>query len=99
MAGVGDLILTCTGALSRNRELGAKVAEGLDPQAYLATRRSVAEGFWTSAATYELSRRRGVDMPITEQVYHVLHEHRPLLDALKLLMTREFKDELAGIDV
>jgi glycerol-3-phosphate dehydrogenase (NAD(P)+) len=97
MAGVGDLILTCTGALSRNRELGMKVAEGADARAYLATKRSVAEGFWTSAATYALAQKRGVDMPITEQVYHVLHESRPLLEALKLLMTRDFKGELLGI--
>jgi hypothetical protein len=97
MAGVGDLILTCTGALSRNRELGMKVAEGLDPKAYLASKRSVAEGFWTSAATYALAKKRGVDMPITDQVYHVLHEGRPLLDALKMLVTRSYKGELLGI--
>jgi glycerol-3-phosphate dehydrogenase (NAD(P)+) len=97
MAGVGDLILTCTGALSRNRELGMKVAEGVDPEAYLASKRSVAEGYWTSAATWELAKKRGVDMPITEQVYHVLHEGRPLLDALRLLVTRDFKEELLGI--
>jgi glycerol-3-phosphate dehydrogenase (NAD(P)+) len=97
MSGVGDLILTCTGALSRNRELGGKVAEGIDAKTFLASKRSVAEGFWTSAATYDLARRRGVDMPITEQVYHVLHQDRPLLDALKMLVTREFKDELVGI--
>ncbi len=97
MAGVGDLILTCTGALSRNHELGLKVAEGVDAEAFLATRRSVAEGYWTSAATHALAKRRGVDMPITEQVHAVLHEGRPLFEALKLLMTREFKDELTGI--
>ncbi len=97
MAGVGDLILTCTGALSRNHELGLKVAEGVDPKAYLASRRSVAEGYWTSAATWALAEKRGVDMPITSQVYHVLHEGRPLLDALKMLVTRDFKDELVGI--
>jgi glycerol-3-phosphate dehydrogenase (NAD(P)+) len=57
----------------------------------------VAEGFWTSAATYELAKRRGVDMPITSQVYHVLHEGRPLLEALKQLVTRDFKHELEGI--
>lgn len=97
MAGVGDLILTCTGALSRNHELGLKVAEGVDPKEFLASRRSVAEGYWTSAATYELAKKRNVDMPITEQVYHVLHQGRPLLEALKMLVTRDFKDELLGI--
>jgi glycerol-3-phosphate dehydrogenase (NAD(P)+) len=98
MAGVGDLILTCTGALSRNRTLGMKVAEGADPQAYLASVRSVAEGFFTSAATWDLAQKLGVDMPITEQVYHVLHRGRPLFEALTMLVTRSFKVELYGID-
>jgi glycerol-3-phosphate dehydrogenase (NAD(P)+) len=97
LAGVGDLVLTCTGDLSRNRTLGTKVAEGVNPQAYLASHRSVAEGFSTSAAAYDLSQRLGVDMPITEQVFHVLHRGRPLKDAVQLLVTREFKDELYGI--
>jgi glycerol-3-phosphate dehydrogenase (NAD(P)+) len=98
MAGVGDLVLTCTGALSRNHALGLKVAEGADPKAYLASQRTVAEGYNTSAATYALAKKLGVDMPITEQVYHVLHEGRPLLEALKLLLTRAGKPELQGID-
>ncbi len=97
LAGVGDLLLTCTGALSRNRTLGLKVAEGIDPQVYLTTVKSVAEGFWTSTATFDLARKLGVDMPITEQVFHVLHRRRPLLEALRLLLTRDFKDELVGI--
>jgi glycerol-3-phosphate dehydrogenase (NAD(P)+) len=97
MSGVGDLVLTCTGDLSRNRTLGLKVATGLDPEAYLASQRSVAEGFFTCVAAYELAQQRGVDMPITEQVFHVLHKRRPLLDALKQLMVREYKDELEGI--
>jgi glycerol-3-phosphate dehydrogenase (NAD(P)+) len=97
LAGVGDLVLTCTGELSRNRTLGAKVAQGIDPQAYLASQRSVAEGFTTCAAAWALATKLGVDMPITEQVFHVLHERRPLLEALKLLVTRGFKHELQGI--
>jgi glycerol-3-phosphate dehydrogenase (NAD(P)+) len=97
LSGVGDLVLTCTGDLSRNRTLGMKVAEGVDPKAYLASRRSVAEGFFTSAAVYELSRKLSIDMPITDQVFHVLHRRRPLAEAVQLLLTREFKDELLGI--
>ncbi len=97
LAGMGDLILTATGALSRNRELGQKVAEGVDPQIYLASVRSVAEGYWTSAAAYALAQKLDVDMPITEQVYHVLHKGRPLPEALQLLVTRGHKDELTGI--
>ena len=97
LAGVGDLVLTCTGELSRNRALGTKVAQGLAPQDYLSSQRSVAEGFTTAAAAWELARRLGVDMPITEQVFHVLHRGRALLEALELLVTRDIKHELVGI--
>jgi glycerol-3-phosphate dehydrogenase (NAD(P)+) len=97
LAGVGDLVLTCTGDLSRNRTLGKKVAEGIDPQEYLANQRTVAEGFFTSAAGWELSRKLEVDMPITDHVFHVLHRGRPLREAVDLLLTREAKEELTGI--
>jgi glycerol-3-phosphate dehydrogenase (NAD(P)+) len=97
LAGVGDLILTCTGDLSRNRTLGMRLAEGTDPATYLASVRSVAEGYWTCAAAYGLAQRLGVETPIVEQVYHVLHEGRSLADALQRLLSREFKEELRGI--
>src|SRR5262245_3470343 len=97
MAGVGDLVLTCTGDLSRNRSLGMRVAEGADPAAYLASQRAVAEGFSTAAAAYELSQTLGVEMPITEQVFHVLHRGRPLLEAGRALLERGHKEELHGI--
>jgi len=97
MAGVGDLVLTCTGDLSRNRTLGMRIAEGVDPTTYLASQRAVAEGFSTSAAAYELSRTLGVEMPITEQVYLVLHRGRPLLEAGRALLERAHKEELHGI--
>ncbi len=97
LAGVGDLVLTCTGDLSRNRTLGLKTAEGVDPQEYLASQRTVAEGFFTSAAAWELASKHSVDMPITEGVYHVLHRGRGLDEALRILLEREHKDELHGI--
>jgi glycerol-3-phosphate dehydrogenase (NAD(P)+) len=97
LSGVGDLILTSTGDLSRNRQLGVEVARGADPKEYLAARRSVAEGFWTAHAAHRLAQAKGVEMPITEQVYLVLHEGRSLLEAAKTLMDREYKDELYGI--
>jgi glycerol-3-phosphate dehydrogenase (NAD(P)+) len=97
LSGVGDLILTSTGALSRNRSLGMKVAEGIEAAKYLASQRTVAEGFLTARAAWRLAQKLGVDVPITEQVYHVLHEGRPLLDAMKLLLTRAQKDELWGL--
>lgn len=97
LSGMGDLVLTATGALSRNRQLGIKVAEGLDAKAYLASQRTVAEGFTTARAAWQLAQKLGIDAPITEQVHAVLHEGRPILEALKLLMTRSQKDELSGI--
>jgi glycerol-3-phosphate dehydrogenase (NAD(P)+) len=98
MAGVGDLVLTCTGELSRNRALGKQIAMGVDPKAYLASRRSVAEGYYTAAAASALARKLGVDMPITENVYAVLHQGRPLGEAIRMLLERTYKDELAGIE-
>lgn len=97
MAGMGDLVLTCTGDLSRNRTLGLKVAEGVSPAAYVKSQRTVAEGYLTSAAAYALGKNLSVDMPITEQVYLVLHQERPLADALKSLLVRGSKSELYGI--
>jgi glycerol-3-phosphate dehydrogenase (NAD(P)+) len=83
LSGVGDLILTTTGALSRNRTLGLKVAEGADPAVFLASQRSVAEGYGTAKAAWELAQLHHVDVPITEQVYRVLHENVSLLSAMK----------------
>lgn len=97
LSGVGDLILTSTGALSRNRSLGLKVAEGISAGKYLAEQRTVAEGYLTARAAWRLAQKLGVDVPITEQVYHVLHEDRPLLEAMKMLLTRPQKDELWGL--
>jgi glycerol-3-phosphate dehydrogenase (NAD(P)+) len=97
LSGVGDLILTSTGALSRNRSLGIKVAEGIEAGKYLASQRTVAEGFLTARAAWRLAQKLGVDVPITEQVYYVLHEDRPLLEAMKMLLTRAQKDELWGL--
>lgn len=97
LSGVGDLILTSTGALSRNRALGMKIAEGISPAKYLAEQRTVAEGYLTARAAYRVAQKLGVDVPITEQVYLVLHEERPLLEAMKTLMTRAQKTELWGL--
>ena len=99
LSGVGDLILTATGPLSRNRALGVKVAEGVDPAAYVAAQRTVAEGYLTAKAAWQLAQEKGVDVPITEQVYHVLHERRSLFDAMKQLLTRAQKHELWGFEV
>lgn len=97
MAGMGDLVLTCTGDLSRNRTLGLQVARGVDPAAYVRSQRSVAEGYLTSAAAHELGKKMNVEMPITDHVYRVLHENMHLGEALKSLLERSSTSELYGI--
>ncbi|MEM7136310.1 MAG: NAD(P)H-dependent glycerol-3-phosphate dehydrogenase [Myxococcota bacterium] len=97
LAGVGDLTLTCTGELSRNRQLGQKLAAGKTASEVLASQKAVAEGYYTAAAVHALAQRANVDTPISEAVYRVCHEDASILDEATRLMTRESKDELAGI--
>ena len=91
LAGMGDLVLTSTGALSRNRSLGVELGKGRALDDVLSTTRMVAEGVGTTAATRELARRAGIEMPITEQMYAVLYEGRAPRDAIRELMERAKK--------
>lgn len=93
LAGLGDLVLTCTGALSRNRTLGVELGRGRRLEDILAATRMVAEGVDTTAATLALARRCGVEMPITEQVHAVLYEGRPPHEAIRELMERRLTHE------
>ena len=93
LAGVGDLILTSTGALSRNRFVGIELGKGRELREILGTTRMVAEGIGTTAATLELARRAGIEMPITEQVHAVLTAGRATRDAIRELMERRLKQE------
>jgi glycerol-3-phosphate dehydrogenase (NAD(P)+) len=95
LAGVGDLLLTATGALSRNRSVGIELGTGRTLQEILAARRTVAEGIGTAAATLELARRARVEMPITEQVQAILSGHRTPRHAIRELMDRRLKHETA----
>jgi len=94
LAGIGDLILTCTGDLSRNHTLGKKIGEGQKVDTILSGMNMVAEGVKTSKSVYNLSRKLGVDMPISHEIYHVLYENVPPKEALFRLMTRDLKPEL-----
>ncbi len=94
LAGVGDLILTCTGTLSRNHTLGHQIGQGAKLSDILSTMRMVAEGVKTAQSVYNLSRRIGVEMPICEEIYRILYEDLPPLEAVQRLMTRELKQEL-----
>jgi glycerol-3-phosphate dehydrogenase (NAD(P)+) len=93
LAGLGDLVLTCTGDLSRNRTLGMELAGGRTLAEITAGRRTVAEGVRTADAAVRLARRHGVEMPIAEQTWRVLYEDLPPRTALHELMTRDLKDE------
>jgi glycerol-3-phosphate dehydrogenase (NAD(P)+) len=94
LSGVGDLVLTCTGELSRNREVGLKIGKGGKLEDILSNMRMVAEGVKTSLAAKELAHRFGVDVPIAEQVCLVLYEGKSPQDAIFELMTRQLKHEM-----
>jgi glycerol-3-phosphate dehydrogenase (NAD(P)+) len=93
LAGLGDLILTSTGALSRNRSVGIELGKGRELGEILSSTRMVAEGVGSAAAALELARRAGVEMPITEQVHAVLTAGRGTRDAIRELMERRLKQE------
>jgi len=93
LAGVGDLILTCTGDLSRNRTVGLEIGRGRSLEEVLSGMRSVAEGVRTTQAALDLAGRHGVEMPIAEAVYSILFEGVEPRRALALLMAREPKPE------
>jgi len=93
LSGLGDLVLTCTGPLSRNYSVGVSLGKGMKLGEILASTRSVAEGVATSLSAYELSRKKGVEMPIVEQVYEVLYHEKDPETAVLNLMNRALKSE------
>lgn len=93
LAGMGDLVLTCTGDLSRNRTVGKQLGEGRKLTEILRGLKMVAEGVKTAESTYCLAQRLGVEMPITEQVYKVLYEDKSPRQAVQDLMMRDLKVE------
>jgi glycerol-3-phosphate dehydrogenase (NAD(P)+) len=94
LAGVGDLVLTCTGDLSRNHTVGKKIGEGKSLKDILSETRAVAEGVKTSESVYNLSLKLGVEMPISHAVYHILYEGLSPKEAVYQLMTRDLKQEI-----
>lgn len=93
LAGLGDLVLTCTGDLSRNRQVGLKLASGLGLGQIVAGTPMVAEGVKTTAVAVELASRFGVEMPITQEVHAVLNLGRSPGEAIERLMTRTLRRE------
>ncbi len=94
LAGIGDLVLTCTGDLSRNHTVGKKIGEGRSLPDILSETRTVAEGIKTAESVYNLSSKLGVEMPISHAVYYILYEGLSPKEAVYQLMTRDLKHEI-----
>jgi glycerol-3-phosphate dehydrogenase (NAD(P)+) len=94
LAGLGDLVLTCTGSLSRNRAVGVEVGKGRTLEEVLRGKETVAEGVVTAQSARELAAREGVEMPIVDTVNRVLFEGQPAKSAIAALMSRELRAEV-----
>jgi glycerol-3-phosphate dehydrogenase (NAD(P)+) len=94
LAGLGDLVLTCTGSLSRNRAVGVEIGKGKTLDEVLRGKETVAEGVVTAQSARELAAREGVEMPIVDTVNRVLFEGQPARSAIGALMTRELRAEV-----
>jgi glycerol-3-phosphate dehydrogenase (NAD(P)+) len=93
LAGIGDLVLTCTGSLSRNRSVGLEIGRGAALSEVLQGRETVAEGVTTTESAKALAAREEVEMPIVNAVHRVLYDRQPARWALVELMTRGLKGE------
>lgn len=94
LAGMGDLVLTCTGELSRNRTVGFALGQGRSLADILSEQKQVAEGVKTALSAKQLSDALGVEMPISSQIHAVVHEGKPAKQALSELMRRDVRSEL-----
>ncbi len=93
LSGIGDLVLTCTGDLSRNRTVGLEIARGRRIDDILSEINMVPEGVNTTKAVYKYSLKNNIDLPITKEVYNVIYNRKSPLEALDSLMNRPLKDE------
>jgi glycerol-3-phosphate dehydrogenase (NAD(P)+) len=94
LSGMGDLVLTCTGALSRNRKVGIELGQGMSLEQIIKSSKMVAEGIKTAKSSYQLAKRRKVEMPIVEQVYRILYQKKDPRKAVTDLMGRSLRYEL-----
>ncbi|UOO38554.1 NAD(P)-dependent glycerol-3-phosphate dehydrogenase [Oscillospiraceae bacterium CM] len=93
LAGLGDLIVTCTSKHSRNRRAGVLIGKGMDIQEAMQEVGAVVEGYYAAKAAYELSQKTGIDMPISTEAYRVLYEGKSAMTAMKDLMSRSKRRE------
>jgi glycerol-3-phosphate dehydrogenase (NAD(P)+) len=94
LSGMGDLVLTCTGPLSRNRTVGEKLGQGQKLADIISDMRQVAEGVKTARSAHNLAKRERIEMPITDMVYRMLYEDLPAQEAVVGLMSRSLKKEV-----
>ncbi len=93
LSGLGDLVLTCTGDLSRNRMVGLKLGAGKTLDEIKSEMMMVAEGIKTTRSIYDLAQKMSIEMPILEQVYKIIYENKKCSEAVKELLSRELKVE------
>lgn len=93
LTGLGDLVLTCTGSLSRNRFVGQELGRGRGLEEITSGMKEIAEGIKTTHALKGLAGRLALEMPITDEVYGVLYEHKSARDVASKLMTRPLRVE------
>ena len=93
MAGLGDLVLTCTDNQSRNRRFGLALGQGVSPEEAMKTIGQAVEGWYNTKEVHALSQKLKVDMPICEEIYHVLFNGKSAKDATATLLARRMKDE------
>lgn len=94
LGGLGDLVLTCTGNLSRNRSVGFGLGKGKDLQSILSEMTMVAEGVKTAKSCYELAKKIDVEMPILNKTYQIIYENKSCHDAVRELFKRDLREEL-----
>lgn len=97
LSGLGDLVLTCTGDLSRNRHVGLELGRGKTLEEITQKMKTVAEGVATTKSVHELAQTYQVEMPNSEFVYRILYENLSPKEALKEILARELKEEMAGL--
>ena len=93
LAGIGDLIVTCTSVHSRNHSVGERLGKGEKIEGILGSMQMVAEGVWNSKVVHEIAKKLGVEMPICEMVYAICYKGLPAADAAKAVMERKLKSE------
>jgi glycerol-3-phosphate dehydrogenase (NAD(P)+) len=94
LSGMGDLVLTCTSCLSRNYSVGVEIGKGAKIKDILNNMKMIAEGVYTTKSAFDLSLRNNIEMPIVHEIFKVLFENKPPLEAVKDLMGRDLKKEI-----